>query len=50
LERIDSVMQRYVDENKIAGILATVARRGQAVYSKCFGLMDIEAGKPMAIE
>ena len=50
LERIDRVMQRYVDEKKIAGILATVARRGQVVYSRCFGMMDIEAGKPMAFD
>ena len=50
LDRIDRVMQRYVDENKIAGILATMARRGQVVYSRCFGLMDIEAGKPMQFD
>jgi CubicO group peptidase (beta-lactamase class C family) len=50
LERIDTVMQRYVDENKIAGILAMVARRGQSVYSKGFGMMDIEANKPMEFD
>jgi CubicO group peptidase (beta-lactamase class C family) len=50
LERIDRVMQRYVDQNKIAGILATMARRGQVVYSRCFGLMDVEAQKPMQLD
>ncbi len=47
LKRIGVVMQRYVDEDKIAGIQAMVVRRGQIVYSKCFGMMDIKANKPM---
>ena len=50
LKRIGTVMQRYVNEDKIAGILAMVARRGQVVYSECFGMMDIEANKPMQFD
>ena len=50
LERIGSGMRRYIDENKIAGILAMAARRGQVVYSECFGMMDIEAGRPMQFD
>ena len=50
LKRIGMVMQRYVDENKIAGILAMAARRGQVAYSQCFGMMDIEANKPMQFD
>lgn len=50
LKRIGMVMQRYINEGKIAGILAMVVRRGQMVYSKCFGMMDIEANKPMQFD
>jgi len=50
MKRIGMAMQRYVDENKIAGILAMAARRGQVAYSQCFGMMDIEANKPMQFD
>jgi len=43
-------MQRYVDEGKVAGMVAMAARYGQAMYAKCFGMMDIEAGKPMQFD
>ena len=43
-------MQRYVDEGKIAGILPVVARRGHVVYAECFGMMDVEAHKPMQFD
>lgn len=47
LGRINVVMQRYVDEGKYAGILTMIARRGQIAHLDCFGMMDVEAGKPM---
>jgi CubicO group peptidase (beta-lactamase class C family) len=47
LGRINAVMQRTVDEGKCAGILTMVARRGQIAHLDCFGMMDVEAGKPM---
>ncbi len=50
LTRINTLMQRYVDDGKIAGIIATVARRGHTVYLEKFGMMDIEAGKPMQFD
>ncbi|HOU13962.1 MAG TPA: serine hydrolase domain-containing protein [Anaerolineae bacterium] len=50
LGRISTLMQRYVDEGKLAGIIATVARRGQTVYLEKFGMMDIEAHKPMQFD
>ena len=50
LGRIAPVMQRYVDEGKIAGILPVVARRGHVVYAECFGMMDVEAHKPMQFD
>ena len=50
LTRIDSLMQRYMDDGKIAGVIATVARRGQTAYLEKFGMMDIEAHKPMQFD
>lgn len=50
LARIDAAMQRYVDKGKLAGILAMVARRGQMAYARCFGKMDIAAGKPVQFD
>ncbi len=50
LGRISTLMQRYVDDGKLAGIIATVARRGQTVYLEKFGMMDIEANKPMQFD
>ncbi|UCF00512.1 MAG: beta-lactamase family protein [Planctomycetota bacterium] len=47
LERINKVMQGYVDENKVAGIVTMVARRGKVAHFECFGVMDIETKKPM---
>jgi hypothetical protein len=32
LARINTTMQRYVDEQKLAGIVTLVARRGQVVH------------------
>jgi CubicO group peptidase (beta-lactamase class C family) len=50
LTRIDALMRRYVDDGKLAGIIATVARRGLTVYLEKFGMMDIEANKPMQLD
>jgi CubicO group peptidase (beta-lactamase class C family) len=40
-------MQRCVDEGYAPGLLTLLARHGRVVHLGCFGLMDIEAGKPM---
>jgi CubicO group peptidase (beta-lactamase class C family) len=45
LNRIKPLMQRYVDENKLPGMIAMVARHGKVVCYDKFGLMDID--KPM---
>jgi CubicO group peptidase (beta-lactamase class C family) len=36
-----------VDQHKLAGIITMLARRGEVVHFECFGMMDIEADKPM---
>ena len=47
LERIRPVMQAYVDQSKLAGVITAIARRGRLAHFECFGMLDIEAGKPM---
>ncbi|MGD2218275.1 MAG: serine hydrolase domain-containing protein [Gemmatimonadales bacterium] len=45
--RLDTVVQQYVDEGKIAGVVALIARRGQLVHLRGYGHADIEGGTPM---
>lgn len=47
LQRLSRVMQAYVDEGKLVGATALVARRGKIAYLKSFGQRDLEAGEPM---
>jgi len=47
LNRISRVMQSYVDKKELAGLITLIARRGQVLHFECFGMMDIEANKPM---
>ncbi|CAN5486412.1 serine hydrolase domain-containing protein [soil metagenome] len=47
LQRINSLMQKYVDEEKIAGIVTMVSRQGKVVHFEQFGKMDLEGKKPM---
>jgi CubicO group peptidase (beta-lactamase class C family) len=48
LARIDKVLQQYVDENRLAGIVALVLRDGQPAYERAVGWSDKEAGRRMA--
>ena len=50
LSRIGAWMQGYIDQNKLAGTIAVVARRGQVAYLERFGMMDLEAAKPMQFD
>jgi len=47
LTRIDSVINQFIANGKIPGMVALVARRGKIAYYKSFGKMDIEASKEM---
>ena len=47
LQRIGPVMQRYVQDNKLAGLLTMIARHGKVVHFETYGMMDREAEKPM---
>lgn len=46
LQRITTLLQKYQDDNKLAGMAARVWHRGQVAYDSCLGMMDREAGKP----
>ena len=50
LERVSAHMARYVEQGKLAGIIAAIARRAQIAYREVFGQADREAGTPMALD
>ena len=50
LKRIDSVMQRYVDQKMLAGIVTLVARGDRVFHFEKFGFHDIETGKPVELD
>ena len=47
MERIRPAMQQYIDEGKIAGISTLVTRKGTAIHSGHYGMLDKEASKPL---
>ena len=47
VDRIDRRLQKYVDDNEVAGIVALVLRDGQPVYERALGWADKEAGRRM---
>jgi CubicO group peptidase (beta-lactamase class C family) len=50
LERINPVMQSYVDRGVYAGVQTIVARRGIVVHEGQYGWRDKEAGAPMTAD
>jgi CubicO group peptidase (beta-lactamase class C family) len=50
LKRIDTAMQRYVDQKKLAGIVTLVARRGSVVHFEKFGHQDLATSKPIELD
>jgi CubicO group peptidase (beta-lactamase class C family) len=47
LDRIRTFAEREIAQNRLAGGIALVARRGKVAYFEPFGMADKEAGKPM---
>jgi CubicO group peptidase (beta-lactamase class C family) len=47
LERLSQVLQGYVEEERIAGAVVLVSRRGKVVLHEAFGWRDVEARSPM---
>ncbi len=50
VQRIDRLLQKYVDENQVAGVVALVLRDGKPVYERAFGWSDKEAGRKMTTD
>ena len=50
LGRLTETLQAYVDDDRLAGAVAIVARRGQIAYLEAVGNRDKEAVSPMATE
>lgn len=44
LRRLDQRLHRYVDENRVAGVVALVLQDGKPVYNAAIGWADKEAG------
>ena len=47
LQRIDKIIQQFIDSNWIAGAIALVAKDGRIVYHKAIGYDDKEKNKPL---
>lgn len=47
LNRITPVMQRWVDDGKIPGVLTMIARAGKLIHFEKIGLQDIATEKPI---
>ena len=50
LERIGALMNRYVDERKLPGVLTMIARRGQTAYLHKCGFADVAAARPLEFD
>jgi CubicO group peptidase (beta-lactamase class C family) len=50
LARIDQMLQRYLDQNEIAGAVALVMRDGNVVYERAVGWADKESGRRMTAD
>src|SRR5690606_21221137 len=47
---LDAFLDRYVEENRVAGLVAVVLRDGQVVYEHAVGWRDREANSPMQVD
>ncbi len=47
LQRLEQIMQGYVDAERMAGSVVLVARNGKIVFLETVGMQDIEAGIPL---
>jgi CubicO group peptidase (beta-lactamase class C family) len=47
LQRINEVIQRYIESQQISGAVTLIARKGRIAHYEAHGLMDIEAKTPI---
>ena len=50
LGRLDTAMQEYIGDERLAGTVVLVARRSQVIYFKAFGQRDMESEAAMQID
>jgi len=50
LARVDALLDQYVNDGRIAGVVALVLRDGKPVYEKAVGWADREAGRKMTMD
>jgi CubicO group peptidase (beta-lactamase class C family) len=50
LARVDALLDSYVNEGRITGIVALVLRDGKPVYERAVGWADKEAGRKMTMD
>ena len=50
LERLTAALEEYVDDGRLAGAVAIVARRGKIAYMEAVGYRDKESGAPLATD
>src|SRR4051812_44936612 len=48
LALLDRAIEKQIDQQRIAGVVMYVARDGQPVRFRSYGLQDIESNKPMS--
>ena len=48
LERIKPAVEKHIGDDKLAGVVTALVRRGELVHHEAFGLMDRENQIPMA--
>lgn len=49
IREADKVLQRYIDQQKLAGVVALVAKKGEVFYFESFGMQDIENKRKMQL-
>ena len=50
LKEFDGAMQGIVDKKHLAGVVTLLARHGQVVQHKAYGLQDIDKNTPMQLD
>ena len=50
LERLTSTLEGYVSDERIAGAVAIVARKGKIAYLEAVGMRDRESNSPMELD
>jgi CubicO group peptidase (beta-lactamase class C family) len=50
LQRVNSLMQGYVDSGRLAGVVTLLAREGEVFHFERFGYQDLASQKPMELD